>query len=229
MPPGIDPALLIALLLAFGVLDPDAFLGELMFPVISLGVAVILFEGRLTLRLSSRGEQGALIAGSNKVALMIGMTTFYGSPLSEHADRCMDLTGFSTLMAVSRNAEANAMICARYRHEFGPDQTFSIRAGNDDPSDQRKTRVSGLRTDVLFGEDVSWSKLASLVGQGAVVKFTGLSEQYDFEAFSTSQGKEAVNLFALDEKGILQVFSARKELVPGPGWKIVSPVVEKTG
>jgi hypothetical protein len=217
MPPGIDPALLIALLLAFGVLDPDAFLGELMFPVISLGVAVILFEGSLTLRLSSRGEQGALIAGSNKVALMIGMTTFYGSPLSEHADRYMDLTGFSTLMAVSRNAEANAMICARYRHEFGPDQTFSIRAGNDDPSDQRKTRVSGLRTDVLFGEDVSWSKLASL------------SEQYDFEAFSTSQGKEAVNLFALDEKGILQVFSARKELVPGPGWKIVSPVVEKTG
>ena len=32
-----------------GVLDPDALLGDLLFPVVSLSVAVILFEGALTL------------------------------------------------------------------------------------------------------------------------------------------------------------------------------------
>ncbi|GAB4356084.1 MAG: sodium:proton antiporter [Gammaproteobacteria bacterium] len=50
------PAIL--LLLAAGIvagpltgwLDPDALLGELLFPIASLGVAVILFEGSLTLR-----------------------------------------------------------------------------------------------------------------------------------------------------------------------------------
>jgi NhaP-type Na+/H+ or K+/H+ antiporter len=242
-----------------GKVEQAALIVPLTFVMI-IGTVVVqsLTAGALARRLglSSRGEQGVLIAGSNKVALMIGealmandikvkvadtrreglqqarmmgMTTFYGSPLSEHADRYMDLTGFSTLMAISRNPEANAMICARYRHEFGPAQTFSIRAGNGDPTDQRKTLASGLRTDVLFGEDVSWSKLASLVGQGAVAKSTGLSEQYDFETFSTGQGKEAVNLFALDEKGKLHVFSARKEVVPGPGWKVISLVTEKTG
>ena len=36
---------------ATGWLDPDALFGELLFPVISLAVAVILFEGGLTLRL----------------------------------------------------------------------------------------------------------------------------------------------------------------------------------
>lgn len=34
---------------ATGMLDPDALLGDLLFPVVSLSVAVILFEGSLTL------------------------------------------------------------------------------------------------------------------------------------------------------------------------------------
>ena len=32
-----------------GILDPDAVLGDLLFPLVSLAVAVILFEGALTL------------------------------------------------------------------------------------------------------------------------------------------------------------------------------------
>ena len=36
---------------ALGALDPDALFGELLFPMVSLGVAVILFEGSLNLRL----------------------------------------------------------------------------------------------------------------------------------------------------------------------------------
>lgn len=50
------PAILFLLLLGllagpvFGVLDPDALFGDLLFPVVSLSVAVILFEGALTLR-----------------------------------------------------------------------------------------------------------------------------------------------------------------------------------
>ncbi len=35
-----------------GVLDPDAIFGDLLFPIISLGVAVVLFEGGLTLKFS---------------------------------------------------------------------------------------------------------------------------------------------------------------------------------
>jgi NhaP-type Na+/H+ or K+/H+ antiporter len=35
----------------FGWLDPDALFGDLLFPIVSLAVAVILFEGSLTLRL----------------------------------------------------------------------------------------------------------------------------------------------------------------------------------
>ena len=41
-----------------GVLDPDALFGELLFPIVSLAVAVILFEGSLTLKFDELSEIG---------------------------------------------------------------------------------------------------------------------------------------------------------------------------
>lgn len=45
---------------------------------------------------------------------------------------------------------------------------------------------------------MTWSKLASLAGQGAAPKSTPLTEEYDFEAFNADQGRQGINLFALD-------------------------------
>lgn len=63
------PAILFLLLvgLALGpfthLLNPDLLLGELLFPVVSLSVAVILFEGSLSLRLHELRGIGAAVHG----------------------------------------------------------------------------------------------------------------------------------------------------------------------
>lgn len=44
-----------------GLLRPDAIFGELLFPIISLGVAVVLFEGGLTLKFSDLRGHGAAV------------------------------------------------------------------------------------------------------------------------------------------------------------------------
>ncbi|MGH8630303.1 MAG: cation:proton antiporter [Burkholderiales bacterium] len=45
-----------------GFLNPDALFGELLFPLVSLCVAVILFEGSLTLRFSElRGVERVVL------------------------------------------------------------------------------------------------------------------------------------------------------------------------
>ncbi|HKJ18577.1 MAG TPA: sodium:proton antiporter [Xanthomonadales bacterium] len=202
------------------------------------------------LGLSSRGEQGVMLTSANRVSLLIGealmrndvkvlvadtrreglqkarmakMNVFYGDPLSEHADRQMDLTGYTTLMATSRNTEANAMVCARFRHEFGPQNVFSLRPTGPDESDQRKGLARGLRTNPLFGVDVSWSKLASMDAKGAKIKSTKITEDFGFDDFNAEQKDHVVNLFAFDESGKLQVFSSeRHQLDPQPGWTVVS-------
>ena len=45
----VDPVMQLATIGMLGVLDPKAALGDLMTPIISIAVAVILFEGGLTL------------------------------------------------------------------------------------------------------------------------------------------------------------------------------------
>ena len=58
----------ILLLLTFGIIagpitglvDTDHLLGELLFPVVSLSVAIILFEGGLSLRLDDLREIGVV-------------------------------------------------------------------------------------------------------------------------------------------------------------------------
>lgn len=63
------PAILFLLLVGIllgpvgGVLDPDKLLGELLFPVVSLAVALILFEGSLTLRFHELPGIGRAVRG----------------------------------------------------------------------------------------------------------------------------------------------------------------------
>jgi len=45
----------------FGLFDPDALLGELLFPFVSVAVAIILFEGGLTLKLSDIRGHGSVV------------------------------------------------------------------------------------------------------------------------------------------------------------------------
>jgi NhaP-type Na+/H+ or K+/H+ antiporter len=205
------------------------------------------------LGLSSRGEQGVLIAGSNSVALtlgealmkqdikvkiadtnveglrkarMLGMHTFFGNPLSEHAERFLELGGYTHLLALSRNSEANAVICARYRHEFGPKNVFSVQSGNGETDDMREGLAYGLRGNTLFARGVTWAKLASLTSQGAEVHATPLTEEYDLETYQASHGRQALQLFALDPKGKLQVYTSDTGLVPAAGWVLLSLVTE---
>lgn len=44
-----------------GLLDPDALLGDMLFPIVSLAVAVILFEGSLTLKFSEIRGHGKMV------------------------------------------------------------------------------------------------------------------------------------------------------------------------
>ena len=209
------------------------------------------------LGLSSRGEQGVMLTSANRVSLMIGealtangikvlvadtrrdglqqarlkeMKVFFGDPLSEHADRHLDLTGYTVLMATARNAEANAMVCARYRHDFGPRNVFSLRPTGPDEKSDRRVLARGLRANPLFGDDVSWAKLASLEAGGAKIRATKITEEFDFEDFNASQGEGAINLFALDPNGRLRVFSSEHlKVTPEAGWTVVSLGTEENG
>ena len=61
--PAILPLLLCGLLLGpgLGVMNPEALMGDMFFPMVSLGVAIILFEGALTLNFKEIRDHGKMV------------------------------------------------------------------------------------------------------------------------------------------------------------------------
>lgn len=74
--PSILFLMIVGLLLGpvFGVLHPDRLFGHLLFPFVSLAVAVILFEGSLSLKFKEMETRGHVIR--NLVTLGYGFTVF---------------------------------------------------------------------------------------------------------------------------------------------------------
>jgi len=82
------PSILILLLFGFlagpvtNVLNPGALLGDLLMPVVSLSVALVLFEGGMSLRLSELREVGGVVRNLVTVgALTTGLVTAVASHL----------------------------------------------------------------------------------------------------------------------------------------------------
>jgi len=74
------PSILFLLIFGFiagpitGFLHPDRLMGELLFPVVSISVAVILFEGGLTLRISELREIGKVVF----ILISVGVLVTWG-------------------------------------------------------------------------------------------------------------------------------------------------------
>jgi hypothetical protein len=139
----------------------------------------------------------------------------------------MDVTGYTHLLAMSRHAEFNAVVCAQYKYDFGTRNVYTVQTGGAEDTESRRGLSPNLRFNQLFPPEVTWTRLASAIGQGAEVKATELTEKFDHEAFRATWGDEAIPLFALDENGRLLVRQVDQPLEPEPGWTLISLVPAK--
>jgi NhaP-type Na+/H+ or K+/H+ antiporter len=155
-------------------------------------------------------------------ARMHGLTAFYGSAVSEYADRRLDLVGLGRLLALSPQQEVNLLAVHRYRREFSDKHLYVLRS--DEASEDSRDAAALPAGYVAFGEDVSYGRLSNALAAGAEIHETTLSENFDFDDYHRRFYRKAIPLFAVDPKGQLQVFAAEKELKPGPGWTLLSLV-----
>ena len=75
--PAILPLLLIGIALGplAGILNPDQVFGDLLFPAVSLGVAIILFEGGLTLRVEEIKGHGRVVTRLITLGVLVTSVT----------------------------------------------------------------------------------------------------------------------------------------------------------
>lgn len=157
-------------------------------------------------------------------ARMAGLKVFHGNPVSRLADKELDLIGFGTMLGMSQNDDLNVLAVQRYRNEFGKKRVFSLPSQASQRKSEREAvseELSGVR---LFSPDMTYSKLASLVAQGAEMRTTNISEEFTLADYAETYGSNAIPMFILN-KDLLKPLSdwpTEEEAVPGS--KIIAMV-----
>ncbi len=166
-----------------------------------------------------------LLVGRNwdrvKEAKMRGLPTYWGNPVSEHADRHLNLIGLGRLLALTSNQELNALAARAYRQEFGAKNAFTIRSqsAENGPADRIiDFKRGGL---YLFGKDVTLSLLEGQLAQGGELKTTLLTEKFGFDDYLRDGGPRRIPMFAIDSSDRIRVFTEGSSFKPQPGWRVI--------
>lgn len=126
------PSILFLLIVGFlagpvvGLLDPDVLLGDLLFPVVSLSVAIILFEGGLSLNIAELREIGGVVRNLVSVGvlatwIMVGVLAYtllgFSLPLAALLGAIMVVTGPTVIGPMLRHIRPDGRIGSTIKWE----------------------------------------------------------------------------------------------------------------
>jgi hypothetical protein len=150
-------------------------------------------------------------------ARMQGLQVFYADMLSERTQDELDWAGIGYLMAATSDDDYNSLVSAQFGNIPGRQNTFQLA-----PAERRMEKRTTLRGRTAFGTEYSYQFFDKAYRQGATLKVTRLSDEYNYEAYKNDNQESFVPLFVIDDKNKLSFFSSDREIVPQPGQKLVS-------
>ncbi len=201
------------------------------------------------LGVSEHDPRGVLIIGANHVAIALarslleagfrpllidtslnriqraqqaGLQTFFGNPVSEQADRQLDLVGMGRMLALSAHGSLNTLACMHYRMEFGALAVYTLQTADEKELSEQHRAAPHLAGKILFGRDVTFSSLSALLARGWHPRADKISDDHDLAASLRKDG--IIPLFAVSARGTLHIFTAEDRPEPQPGWTVISLV-----
>jgi CPA1 family monovalent cation:H+ antiporter len=157
-----------------------------------------------------------------RAARMEALPIYYGNPVSEHADRHLELVGIGRLLGLSHIDNLNALAAMRYRSEFGTGSVFALQSTNERTKVDKHSAARKHRGRTLFGENVTYGTLAALLEKGAKIRSTPLTEKFGFSDLYKQAHGHLIPLFAISPRGELRIFSTDRDLEPQAGWTVLS-------
>ncbi|PKG59245.1 sodium:proton antiporter [Shewanella sp. GutDb-MelDb] len=169
-----------------------------------------------------------LLADNNwdniRLARMENLAVYFGNPASEHAENHMNMSGIGRVLVLSPYRQLNPLVSFYFQDVFGREKVYGLN-NNDSTSSSNSARhqlsESYLRQLCLFGDAVSYSKLASLMAKGASIKSTSLTANFDYSMFMAQYGQSAIPLVYL-QGGKVKVISAADRVALTSGVELIS-------
>jgi len=222
----------------------------LVFSVIVASVVLHSVTGRPLAKLLGVAEpeaRGVLIVGGNPVAQaiaealkdlgvrvlladvsyaqvrrarMAGIPTFFGNPVSEYADRRLDLVGVGVLLALSRQPSLNAIAGIRYRSEFGSASVYTVRRESSAVDPEAKSVPHSFRGRLLFEPEMTLERLEREIDDGKEIRIAKLSEDFTFGDLREKLGSAEPMLFAVDPACRIHPFAEDAAFRVASGWRV---------
>ena len=164
--------------------------------------------------------------GNVAAARQQGLNAHYGNILAEHLTDELALDGIGRMLALTPNDEVNALTALHLRESFGRANIFQLAPERATQGQASGVLPQHLQGRYLFSANVTWSQINSRFGKGAVIKQTGLTEEFDYEAFQQFYGQTSLPLFSVSASGDVAVIVAGSEFVPTPRQDLISLVEE---
>lgn len=155
-------------------------------------------------------------------ARMQNLKCYYGNPMSDHAERYLDLSIVGTVLVLSPYRQLNPLVTMHFEYALGKENTV-LGLTNNDSSKRQSHQVSEdyARKLSLFAEGITYGYLASSMSNGAMIKTTQLTEEFTFQDYLTQYENKALPLLYIDDAKV-GVFTTNKKLEPKLNWKIIS-------
>jgi hypothetical protein len=156
-------------------------------------------------------------------ARMEGISTYFGNPSSEHARRTMDLTGIGNVLVLSPYKQLNPQVTQYFQYVLGEEKVFGVSLNDKKGFEGHLPSEKYLKSLGLF-DNTSYSKLASEMSKGAVIKKTAITDSFTFDDYKDMYKETCIPLFYLNEKGQVRLNTNDKEFHPNAGTQLVSMV-----
>jgi len=162
-------------------------------------------------------------------ARMEGLQTFYGVPMSRHAELHLDLTPVGTFLAMSGRRDLNHLACVHYWEELGRDSVYRLRVLEPEGRSNRLAVADRLHGKVLFGQDITHGRIAAMLAGGWRIKAGALTEKFGWAEFRARHGEDSLLLFAIGPNGRLRVVDADRAVEPRSGWVVIALIPPPAG
>ncbi|MDL4843015.1 cation:proton antiporter [Aquibacillus rhizosphaerae] len=200
------------------------------------------------LNLSSEGQPGAMIIGSNAFSVALagifdelkiptvvadsswerltkarhaGVNFHHGEILSEQTEYRLDMTPYDYLISATEYDSYNALVCTTFVPTFGRKDVYRLNI-QDQTGDNVEEMVRTIGGRVLFSKDVSLDDLIYKVEAGYVFRKTTLSQQYNYQNYLEDRDENAILLFVMKATKKIDFFIEGKESKPESGDTVIS-------
>src|SRR5690606_40573456 len=118
--------------------------------------------------------------------------------------------------------ERNATAALRFREDFGPANVYSLTQINPGKDGEKHHISDYYKCKTLFGKDVTYGVLASLISRGATIRKTALTETYTYENWQADNEQfKSILLGIVDKNDSFHWVVDDKPIKPASNWTLI--------